>query len=114
MPTRTSISAAPALSSIGATVRATHEAFDGSGYPDGLAGDDIPFVARLVAVCDTYSAITSDRAYQERRSHDEALSELRSVAGTQLDPELVEAFCRAVAVLDESELADPASATRVA
>ena len=52
------LSAAPALSSVGAIVRATHEAFDGSGYPDGLVGNEIPFVARLVAVCDTYSAIT--------------------------------------------------------
>ena len=108
------LSAAPALSSVGLTVRATHEAFDGSGYPDGLVGNDIPFVARLVAVCDTYSAITTDRAYQERRSHDEALCELRAVAGTQLDPELVESFCRAAADLNEAQLADPATASRVA
>ncbi len=90
------LSAAPALSQIGVIVRATHEAFDGSGYPDGLAGTDIPLAARIVAVCDTYSAITSDRAYQTRRSHDEALAVLRSVAGSQLDPELVELFCLTV------------------
>jgi HD-GYP domain-containing protein (c-di-GMP phosphodiesterase class II) len=100
------LSAAPALSSVGVIVRATHEAFDGSGYPDGLAGDAIPFVARLVSVCDTYSAITSDRAYQPRRSHEEALRELRVVAGTQLDPELVESFCGVVGDLDEAELAE--------
>ncbi len=74
-------------------VRATHEAFDGSGYPDGLTGTDIPLAARIVAVCDTYSAITSDRPYQVRQSHDEALIVLRSVAGSQLDPELVDLFC---------------------
>ena len=108
------LSAAPALSSVGATVRATHEAFDGSGYPDGLVGNDIPFVARLVAVCDAYSAITSTRAYQAIRSHDEALHELRAVGGSQLDPELVESFCRTFAVLDEAELAAPAAATRAA
>ncbi len=106
------LSAAPALSSVGVTVRATHEAFDGSGYPDGLSGDDIPFVARLVAVCDTYSAITSDRVYQARRNHDEALRELRTVAGAQLDPDLVEFFCTTLAVLDESELAAPADHAR--
>ena len=87
------LSAAPALSQIGVIVRATHEAFDGSGYPDGLTGTDIPLAARIVAVCDTYSAITSERAYQVRRSHDEALLVLRSVAGSQLDPELVDLFC---------------------
>jgi diguanylate cyclase (GGDEF)-like protein len=90
------LSAAPALSQIGVIVRATHEAFDGSGYPDALAGTDIPLAARIIAVCDTYSAITSDRPYQPRRSHDEALILLRSVAGSQLDPELVELFCLTV------------------
>jgi two-component system cell cycle response regulator len=91
------LSAAPALSRVGAIVRSTHEAFDGSGYPDGLAGADIPLAARIVAVCDTYSAITSDRTYQAHRTHDDALIELRAVAGSQLDPELVELFCATVA-----------------
>ncbi len=90
------LSAAPALSQIGAIVRATHEAWDGSGYPDGVAGTAIPLVSRIVSVCDTYSAITSDRPYQPRRSHEEALAELRAVAGRQLDPELVELFCTTV------------------
>ncbi len=91
------LNAAPALSQVGAIVRATHEAFDGSGYPDGLAGVDIPLAARIIAVCDTYSAITSDRPYQAGRSHDDALTELRAVAGSQLDPDLVELFCATVA-----------------
>ncbi len=105
------LSAAPALSQIGVIVRATHEAFDGSGYPDGLAGTDIPLAARIVAVCDTYSAITSERAYQERRSHDEALLVLRSVAGSQLDPELVELFCLTVGRLDAVDMQVPLDRT---
>jgi two-component system cell cycle response regulator len=91
------LSAAPALNSIGVIVRGTHESFDGSGYPDGLVGTEIPIAARIIAVCDTYSAITSHRPYQVRRTHDEAVVELRAVAGTQLDPELVERFCVMVA-----------------
>jgi len=94
------LNAAPALSGIGAIVRATHEAFDGSGYPDGIAGTDIPLAARIIAVADTYSAITTNRPYQARRSHDEALAELRVVACGQLDPELVELFCAKVAPLE--------------
>jgi len=94
------LNAAPALSGIGVIVRATHEAFDGSGYPDGIAGTDIPLAARIIAVADAYSAITSDRPYQVRRSRDEALAELRVVAGSQLDPELVELFCATVALLE--------------
>lgn len=87
------LNAAPALGHVGAVVRATHEAFDGNGYPDGLAGAEIPLAARIISVCDTYSAMTSERPYQARRTHEEALAELRAVAGRQLDPQLVEHFC---------------------
>ena len=79
------LSAAPALSQVGSIVRATHEAVDGSGYPDGLRGAEIPLAARIIAVCDAYSAMTSDRPYQAHRSHADALAELRAVAGSQLD-----------------------------
>ncbi len=90
------LNAAPALSQVGVIVRATHEAFDGSGYPDGLAGTSIPLAARIIAVCDAFSAITTDRSYRSSRSREEALVELRAVSGTQLDPELVELFCATV------------------
>jgi HD-GYP domain-containing protein (c-di-GMP phosphodiesterase class II) len=69
-----------------------HEAYDGKGYPDGLKGEDIPLQARIIAVADTFDAITSDRAYRSARSHKEALEILDKVAGKQLDPRLVEVF----------------------
>jgi putative nucleotidyltransferase with HDIG domain len=69
-----------------------HEAFDGSGYPDGLAGEEIPLMSRIVAVADTYDAITSDRPYRKGRSQAEAIKELKRVAGTKLDPKIVSAF----------------------
>ncbi len=101
------LNAAPALSQVGVIVRATHEAFDGSGYPDGLAGTEIPLAARIIAVCDTYSAITSERPYQAERSHSEALAELRAVAGTQLDPDLVELFCTSIPSLATEPVVPP-------
>jgi putative nucleotidyltransferase with HDIG domain len=69
-----------------------HERWDGGGYPNCLAGDSIPLAARVFAVADTYDAITSDRPYRRARGHAEAVAELARVAGTQLDPRLVEAF----------------------
>jgi putative two-component system response regulator len=69
-----------------------HERFDGLGYPSGLKAADIPYEARIVAVCDTFDAITSDRPYQKRHGRDEALGILRSLEGKSHDPELVSAF----------------------
>jgi putative nucleotidyltransferase with HDIG domain len=69
-----------------------HERWDGRGYPNGLAGESIPFAARVFAVADTYDAITSDRPYRRARGHREAVAELKRVAGTQLDPRLVDTF----------------------
>src|SRR3954469_19794623 len=69
------------------------ERFDGKGYPTGLAGEQIVLGARLFAVADTYDAITSDRPYRKAQSHDAAVIEMQRVAGTQLDPHGVEAFC---------------------
>jgi HD-GYP domain-containing protein (c-di-GMP phosphodiesterase class II) len=69
-----------------------HERYDGKGYPRGLKGKDIPLEARIIAVADTFDAITSDRAYRPAKSPEEALKEIEKVAGTQLDPELVEVF----------------------
>lgn len=81
------------LFDVGSTVRYHHERFDGSGYPDGIKGTDIPLESRIIAVADTYDAMTSSRSYREVLSPAEALTELRRVAGSQLDPQIVEAFC---------------------
>jgi putative nucleotidyltransferase with HDIG domain len=79
-------------SELTAIVRHHHERIDGTGYPDGLAGDDIPIGARVIAVADTFDAITSSRAYRHPRSHKQALEILRREAGTQLDAVAVGAF----------------------
>jgi HD-GYP domain-containing protein (c-di-GMP phosphodiesterase class II) len=73
-------------------VRAHHERYDGTGYPDHLPGEEIPIEARIVAVVDAYDAMTSDRPYRPALSRDEACRELRKNAGTQFDPRVVEAF----------------------
>ncbi len=69
-----------------------HEWFDGSGYPHGLAGVDIPIGARIVSICDAYEAMVGGRPYRAAIPHEAAIAELRRMAGTQLDPELVEVF----------------------
>ena len=76
-------------------VRAGHERWDGKGYPDGLAGEEIPLGARVVFVCDAYHAMTSDRAYRKALPEEEALRRLNEAVGTQFDPGVVEAFLRA-------------------
>ena len=84
--------AAPALRPVARLVRSSHERWDGSGYPDSLAGEQIPLGARVVAVCDAFDAMTSDRPYRPAMSESEALAELRACAGTQFDSRVVEAF----------------------
>lgn len=84
------------LGEVGRLVRSCHEFYDGTGYPDGLAGDDIPLVARIVCCCDAFSAITADRPYRTARSVEEALAELGRCAGTHFDPLVVEALARTV------------------
>ncbi len=86
------LSAAPALGGVAAIVRSSHERWDGRGYPDGLAGEDIPLGARIVFACDAYHAMTSERPYGRRRAPEEALAELHAQAGRQFDPRVVEAF----------------------
>jgi diguanylate cyclase (GGDEF)-like protein len=71
-----------------------HEWYDGTGYPDGLRGEDIPLAARIISVADAYDTMTTARPYREIVSHQEAVEELRRCSGTQFDPKLVEAFCR--------------------
>jgi putative nucleotidyltransferase with HDIG domain len=75
-----------------AIVRHHHERLDGRGYPDGLRGEEIPLGARIMAVADTFDALTSDRPYRTALRHKDALDVLRSEAGTQLDPDAVDAF----------------------
>jgi HD-GYP domain-containing protein (c-di-GMP phosphodiesterase class II) len=77
-------------------VRGHHERWDGGGYPDGLAGEQIPLAARIICVCDAYSAMTTDRPYRKAMPVDDALTELRACAGTQFDPAVVEAVERVV------------------
>jgi len=83
----------PALLSIGPLVRATHERWDGNGYPDRLRGSAIPIPSRIVAVCDAFDAMTNPRKYRSSMSIDSALEELRCGSGTQFDPGVVEPFC---------------------
>ena len=90
------LAVAPALRSVGGLVRSSHERWDGHGYPDGLAGEDIPVGSRIVAVCDAYEAMVGGRPYKDRISPAEALEELRRCSGGQFDPAVVEAFQRAV------------------
>ena len=87
----------PSIASAAAAVRHHHEHMDGSGYPDALAGDAIPLEARVIAVADAYSAITTDRPYRQARTPEEALAELRARADRHHDRHAVEALARALA-----------------
>ena len=95
------VRSAPSLSRVAGLVRSTHERFDGQGYPDRLRADAIPLGSRIVAVCDAFDAMTAGRPYAAARTPEEALDELRSCAGTQFDPAVVETFR---AVIAESTL----------
>ena len=77
------------LAEVGTIVRASHEDFDGSGYPDGLVGEEIPIEARVVTCCDAFSAMTTTRSYRKAMSTEAAIEELRRCAGTQFDPAVV-------------------------
>ena len=85
------------MTDVGAIVRASHEHWDGNGYPDGVAGEDVPLAARIVAVADAFSAITTTRAYRRAQTPEAAINELRRCAGTQFDPEVVEALVAVMA-----------------
>jgi two-component system cell cycle response regulator len=86
------LSAAPALQPVARVVRASHERFDGSGYPDGLRGEKIPLGGRIIAVCDAFAAMTSDRPWRAPMSEQDAMARLRREAGNRFDPAVVEAF----------------------
>jgi diguanylate cyclase (GGDEF)-like protein len=88
------LAGSPTLREVAGIVRATHERWDGGGYVDGLAANAIPLSARIIAVCDAYAAMTTDRPYRSALEPAEALAELRRCSGTQFDPEVVLAFSR--------------------
>jgi len=84
------------LGEIGRVVRSCHERYDGRGYPDGLAGENIPLLARIVSCCDAFNAMTSDRSYRKALPQETAIAELRAGSGTQFDPQVVDALIGAL------------------
>jgi two-component system, cell cycle response regulator len=89
------LGSAPALARISRLVRSTHERLDGMGYPDGLSGEQIPLLARIVSACDAFHAMIEERPYRPALSEENAIAELRRCSGTQFDPEVVEALIEA-------------------
>jgi putative nucleotidyltransferase with HDIG domain len=83
---------APGLESLAAAVRASHERWDGAGYPNRLAGPEIPFAARIVAACDAFDAMTAERPGSQAHAPEDAIAELQACAGSQFDPEVVAAL----------------------
>jgi putative nucleotidyltransferase with HDIG domain len=94
---------------VGLIVRSHHERWDGTGYPDRLAGEAIPLEARIISCCDTWNAMRTDRPYRNALSHEVAAAELTSAAGTQLDPSIVDAL---LALVTDELSTEPASAGR--
>lgn len=89
------------LSHIADYILGHHERWDGGGYPQGLKGKDIPKLSRIIAIVDSYDAMTSVRSYKNAISHSEAMEEIKSCAGTQFDPKLAEAFIEMMEKIDE-------------
>ena len=99
---------APALRPVARLVRASHERWDGTGYPDRLRGEEIPLGARIVSVCDAYEAMTANRSYRPAVPHEVACEELRRFAATQFDPAVVEAFLAEIETTGEIRELDAA------
>jgi HD-GYP domain-containing protein (c-di-GMP phosphodiesterase class II) len=83
----------PEMAEIADAIRHHHEHFDGSGYPEGLSGESIPMASRIILVADAYDAMTSPRPFRPAYDHCETVARLRSEAGKQFDPAVVDAFC---------------------
>ena len=81
--------ASPVFRNAATVVRSSHERWDGTGYPDGLVGEEIPLASRIVSACDAFEAMTTPRPYRVARTTDDALEELRRCSGTQFDPRIV-------------------------
>jgi len=90
------LAAAPAMGQVAKIVRATHEHWNGGGYPDGLVGEEITLWARIILICDAYNAMTEGRPYRKPMSTQEAIKALRKASGTQFDPKLVDLFTKRV------------------
>jgi HD-GYP domain-containing protein (c-di-GMP phosphodiesterase class II) len=90
------LGAVPDLTDIATYVLAHHERWDGSGYPKGIKGKDIPLQSRIVAVVDAYDAMVSERPYKKSLTKGQAIEELRNNAGTQFDPDIVKVFVEAM------------------
>lgn len=93
------LSSIPTMPNIADGALYHHEKYDGTGYPNGLSGENIPLAARIIALADAYDAITSDRVYRKRLEEEEALKEIKEMAGTQFDPKVVDAFCEFIGEL---------------
>ncbi len=101
------LSVLPAMAPVAKLIRSSHERWDGAGYPDALAAEEIPVGARIIGICDAYEAMTEERPYREPLSVPEALAELRDNAGTQFDPKLVGLFCELVVEGVAEKVAEP-------
>jgi HD-GYP domain-containing protein (c-di-GMP phosphodiesterase class II) len=99
----------PQLGHLAPIVRHEHERWDGGGYPDGLARTEIPIASRIILACDAYNAMITTRPYREAMSSEHAIAELRAKAGTQFDPEVVDALLERLGAL--SAAASGASAS---
>jgi HD-GYP domain-containing protein (c-di-GMP phosphodiesterase class II) len=84
----------PQLGHLAPVVRHEHERWDGNGYPDGLAGTEIPIASRIILACDAYNAMITTRPYREAMSAEDAVAELRDKSGTQFDPQVVAALLK--------------------